>query len=188
MPNYIEQIAAIDAKISALSASIPAMISRSDDWRADAQNKCSGSKKKKRACEDEKARKIRLADSIMGDVAAKRSEISRLQASKQTLVDAQKAKDEATINLSTAGQSLEALVLKADGEAKAKQTQAQIEAQANAEAIKTRAQVDAQATTQATAVDLEAKKQMNMMIMAIIAVVAVIGVLFGVMKLKKMKK
>lgn len=176
MANYIEQIASIESKIRGLENALPGLIESERAWRADSNVPCdSGTKKKKEACRKDKAWKKGKADQLLAQIKNYRAQISRLQKDKGVLEEAQSAQNEATVNLSTKGESLEALVIAADGEAKAAQQSASIEAQAKAAAI-----------AQESAADVENKEQTNQVVLIIIVLVALIALGFGAMKLKKM--
>jgi len=190
MADFQKQIADIDVKVYTLTNDLATLIPAMNDWqRASDSLSCnSGTSKKKRKCNDDKAFKSGKAQYYRSRISATNIQISELNETKDGLVASQKAKDEATINLSTTGQSLEALVIKADGEAEAQREAAQIMATAQAEATKLKASVDAENSTKEAVADLENSEKQSNTMMIVIVVVVLIGVAFGVMKLKKMAK
>jgi len=189
MSDFTEKISVIDKQIASIQANIPGLIPAEAAWRLQSQEPCNQKLKNKRAtCQADKQFKLGRANSIKETISNYRTQIVQLNKTKATLVASQKAKDEATINLSTTGQSLEALVIKADAEASAIKNSSEIEAQAEASAIRLAGAAEATAIQQQATVDADASKQMNMVVLIIIIVVALIAVGFGVMKLKNAKK
>jgi len=190
MADFVQQINELDAKVVAWRNELATLRGAEADWRraSDALSCSSGTKKKKQRCRDDKAFKLGKANYYKARIIATETSIEDADKTLTGLRASQKAKDEATVNLSTTGQSLEALVIKADGEAKAQKESAIIKANAEAEATKLKASVEAQNLDEKAEADLENSAKQNNTMMIVIVVVVLIGVAFGVMKLKKMAK
>ena len=190
MADFVQQIADLEAKVTSWNNELATLRPAEADWRraSDSLSCSSGTKKKKSRCRDDKAMKLGKANYYKGRIDATVKSIDSATITLASLRASQKAKDEATVNLSTTGQSLEALVIKADGEAKAQQDSARIKAEAQADATKLKASVEANNLEEKANADLENSTKNNNTMMIVIVVVVLIGVAFGVMKLKKMAK
>lgn len=175
------QIAQIDKQMSELRAQIPAQQARYDDWFRQSQVKCDFSlKSKQQRCLDDKAYKLSEANKSKQILQNLNNQINALQATKNTLIDRQKANNDATVNLSTQGLSNEALIQQALGSSQA----LQVKAEAEAEAIKREAEAEAQAIQEDSASSTMRK---NIIIGAVVLVVVVVTIMVIKAKMKKKK-
>ncbi|MCH2226010.1 MAG: hypothetical protein MK066_14675 [Crocinitomicaceae bacterium] len=171
MAKLIEQITAVDNDISKLRATLPALIKREQDWRS-AHNLlyCDHRLKSKReACQKDKAFKLGKANQAASSIRSTKSQIEALEKTKKSLQNTLDAQNVASVNLSKTGQSLEAIIIEAEGKNEA----LEIEAIAKAEVTKSEHKSD---------------EKNNNILIVLIVVVVLLGVGFGVVKLKKLNQ
>lgn len=173
MASIIEQIAIKRDQIKALEAKIPALILAEQQWRTQSNVQCTQVLKAKREeCLADKQYKRAKADQYKSELNSIQMQVSLLINEIKTLEEQAAAQNSSMVNLSTQGVSLEAEVIKAEGEVKAEE----IKAQATAKAIETDAAAEAQT-----------KKTRNMIIFGVVVVVVIVVVVVVVKKVKKKK-
>lgn len=173
MASILEQITAINQKMSSLQSSLPALITAEAAWRTQSKVVCDQLLKSKREeCLADKAMKLRKANEYAARITSIKGDIERLQGEVATLKEVQKAQNEATVNLSQDGKSLEALVLEAEG----KNNSAMAIADAKAQAITTESRTTA-----------DSKKTTTYVILGIVVIVVIVTVLLVVKKIKSKK-
>lgn len=182
MSDYLEKIAQITSKIKALQDQIPGYEAAAKDWRSSADAiTCSGTKKKKAACEQDKVWRYQQADQRQAQANNLKSQVAALQNDKKALEAAQEAQNTANVNLSEHGESLEAKLIESQGKADATLEAAKIQAAANADATR-------QAAATKAETDAQTANTMNYIFIGIGVVVVVVVAAIVFTKLRKKKK
>lgn len=187
--DLLGQIAEKTIAIQALENQLPGQISAEQAWRAQSLEPCEFRfKNKQNACLADKVFKKGRADTIKQNIANIRAQISRLTADKVSLNDTLVASNVSMKELASQGESLEALMIEAQGTAAAAQTVAE----GSATAAQTEAEITAKAEAVATIAqgkaDAEATKQ-TMLIASIVGAVILLAIIgFVALKLKNLKK
>jgi cobalamin biosynthesis Mg chelatase CobN len=172
MSSYLEQITLNNIKIKELEEKIPSLIQSQLDWQQDAAKRiCNQTLKIKRdACIKERDNSLRMSSQRIQEINAIRGQIEGLKQENKNLEAKITAEAQAKVELAKQGQSVEALVIQAQGTAQSEM----IKAGAQAESI-----------LKTTETQNSAKKQTTFLVLGIMAIVAVVVIFFLVKKLKK---
>lgn len=147
--EYDKEIARIRALIASKNSSIASLTNQGTAWIQDAAktSNCTGTAKKKKACQDENARKISVGQGYINQANAIKSEVTSLEKQLNDLIAA-RAQAALTANevskvLASQGTTESALDILAEKTGQAQVEAANIQAAATAKAIEKQAEADA---------------------------------------------